>query len=60
MKHNEKVEKFLECINEAISESDMWDITVSNRASLKAYYKYNLNAASCEDQSAWWDAVSQR
>jgi hypothetical protein len=47
MKHSSKVEKFVKCISACESASAM------------ANKKYKLNAASCDDQAAWNEAMDQ-
>jgi hypothetical protein len=50
MKHSSKVEKFVKCISACES---------ANAASAMANKKYKLNAASCDDQAAWNEAMDQ-
>ena len=52
MRHQTKVNKFIECI------ANFEGSTSPNPAILMADAKYNLNAACCEDQDAWFEAVA--
>lgn len=52
MKYQTKVKKFLKCINGCEGA------TSPNPAILMANSKFGLNAAYCEDQDAWYEALA--